>query len=186
MTDQPTPRTDNEEVLYGMLVTDPNKVEYRLVRASFARDLEREVLRMREALEQHIWRTRITSPSDPFCSICGAGWKWSRQHGHQESCALYVAPQRPEADRPTVKESFTVAGRCPYPVTGDDGTAADCVRHGHCGCGTGPDRRVAQRRIRPHFDYMGEHIRRSGIDRRRAADAGPNSTAQASQRGTSR
>jgi len=29
---------------------------------------------------------------------------------------------------------LVVPGTCPYPIHGDDGSAKDCVRKGHCGC----------------------------------------------------
>ncbi len=49
------------------------------------------VKKLREALDKMVWRERPEFPGDPYCQLCGAGYRWSRRHGHQDKCALFEA-----------------------------------------------------------------------------------------------
>lgn len=45
----------------------------------------------KNALNQTVWRERAQFPDDPYCVLCGAGKKWSEEHGHQQGCVLHTS-----------------------------------------------------------------------------------------------
>lgn len=55
---------------------------------------------------------------------------------HREARGLPgTTPQPDAADEPR---------RCPAPIRGDDGTVADCIAKGHCGCDERPEKTVSE------------------------------------------
>jgi hypothetical protein len=49
---------------------------------------QERIKELEAALDTAVWRNRDQFPNNPYCVICGAGWKWAEKHGHERSCPL--------------------------------------------------------------------------------------------------
>lgn len=63
---------------------------------------------------------------------------------------LFIGHQLDKAEQLAARNNLVVVElveKCPYAWPGDDGTAADCVVNGHCGCihGTTPNDQLQPR-----------------------------------------